>query len=254
MNNKINESSLDLIEIPIDKRDEVISDLLKEVPYSLSVALIKVSEIQNYIPLPLEKYYNNILPAFHLLRRNDGSKYKITSINTVRSAMVSNRLYSKNEEGLYVLNKGQAINLLRLIKTKNTLNENEVNDYDSDSESNLGKKTKREEKKENVEEEENNGIEKYQKIFNLLSKLLKISLKDKNLKKQLKINLEEIDKDNIDNIFNIDKIVGMLTAFRFFKPFLEKSLFTNKIQKHLNKKMTELKSELELIEQFFNAD
>ena len=73
MNNKINESSLDLIEIPIDKRDEVISDLLKEVPYSLSVALIKVSEIQNYIPLPLEKYYNNILPAFHLLRRNDGS-------------------------------------------------------------------------------------------------------------------------------------------------------------------------------------
>ena len=68
-----------------------LEEILKAVPYSLCVALIKISQINDYQPLELEKYYQNIVPTFHLLRRTDGSKYQSQSIKTVRSAMVSNK-------------------------------------------------------------------------------------------------------------------------------------------------------------------
>ena len=110
------------------KKKDILEDLIKTVPYNLSVALIKITQLNNYAPLTLEKYYANILPTFDLLRRTDGSKYKSQSITTVRSAMVSNKLYTKNSEGLYEINLNNAIKHLKMIKQKKSVNEN---DFDS---------------------------------------------------------------------------------------------------------------------------
>ena len=95
-----------------------LEELIKNVPYSLCVALIKISQLHNYEPMDIDTLYQKILPAFPLLRRNDGSKYQSHSVNTVRSAMVSNKLYSKNPQGKYVLNVGNAIKIVKTIKIK----------------------------------------------------------------------------------------------------------------------------------------
>ena len=99
-----------------------LEELIKNVPYSLCVALIKISQLHNYEPMDIDTLYQKILPAFPLLRRNDGSKYQSHSVNTVRSAMVSNKLYSKNPQGKYVLNVGNAIKIVKTIKNKKKIN------------------------------------------------------------------------------------------------------------------------------------
>ena len=69
-----------------------LEEIIKDVPYSLSVALIKITQLHNYEPLDIETLFQKVQPAFSLLRRNDGSKYVTQTPTTVRSAMVSNKL------------------------------------------------------------------------------------------------------------------------------------------------------------------
>jgi valyl-tRNA synthetase len=102
-----------------------LEELIKSVPYNLCVALIKISQLHNYEPLDIETLYQKVLPAFSLLRRNDGTKYTSQSVQTVRSAMVSNKLYTRNGNGKYVLNIQQAIKILRNIKNKKSVNTNQ---------------------------------------------------------------------------------------------------------------------------------
>ena len=103
---------------PIEEEREQLAEILKEVPYNLSVACIKLCQVNGFVPLPLEKYYEHILPTFHLLRRTDGSKYQTTSIKTVRSAMTSEKIFERNDDGLYVLNIKVATNFLRNLQKK----------------------------------------------------------------------------------------------------------------------------------------
>ena len=81
-----------LVEIPEEEKKkltEEIEQIIQAVPYNLGVALIKVSQLNQYTPLSLEKYYECVKPTFHLLRRADGTKYTTNSMNTMRSAMFS---------------------------------------------------------------------------------------------------------------------------------------------------------------------
>jgi len=80
--------------------------------------LIKINQINEYAPMDFDAIYSKILPAFPLLRRTDGSRYTTHSMNTVRSAMFSNKLFYKNKDGLYVLNVTNAIKIIKLIKGK----------------------------------------------------------------------------------------------------------------------------------------
>ena len=77
-----------------------------------------VTILNDYAPKEIEKYYQKILPAFHLFIRNDSTRYQTHSINTVRSAMVSNKLYYKNDEGTYILNISNAIKLIKILLSK----------------------------------------------------------------------------------------------------------------------------------------
>jgi len=110
---------------PEESQKKELEELIKNVPYSLCIALIKISQLHKYEPMDIETLYQKILPAFPLLRRNDGSKYQSHSINTVRSAMVSNKLYSKNQQGKYVLNIPNAIKIVKTIKLKKKISNEE---------------------------------------------------------------------------------------------------------------------------------
>jgi hypothetical protein len=285
-------------EMTDQKKKELIDDLLKSVPYNLSVALIKISQLNNYEPLQLDTYYNNILPAFELLRRTDGSKYRTNSKTVVRSAMVSNRLYNRTAEGLYEINLTNAIKHLQMIKQKKAVNESEYDKTEMsipassnmsqiyekpddlgqsvyDDELNLANKEKsiRKPRKEKTDRPElefigrrrrrkkykrggmRMDVERYVRTYELLQKLMRIAERDKALYSQINFDFSEIgDPNNInEKKINIDKIIGMLTVFKFYRTFLEKFFNAVRIQDTLREKIAELNSEANYIEAIFRS-
>ena len=100
-NNKLIEEKDNIVFSNKDK--EELNDLVKRSPQNISTCLIKISINNNYKPLNIEKFYENIFTEIDSLRRTDGSKYKSKSIKTVRSAIVSNKLFSQQENNSYIL-------------------------------------------------------------------------------------------------------------------------------------------------------
>jgi len=270
-----------------------LEELIKNVPYSLCVALIKISQLHNYEPMDIDTLYQKILPAFPLLRRNDGSKYQSHSVNTVRSAMVSNKLYSKNPQGKYVLNVGNAIKIVKTIKNKKKINSKDteitttqypsnntskkpaVENLDSSisfmnyedtqnmdstnlmpTTSTTKQKKIKVKKPKDIKELPKYKIEKYEKIFLVLKNLLKVSANDKMLYSQLNFDLASLaDPSKLqDNKLNADKVIGMLCVFKFFKPFLEKSLNSVHCQENILAKLIDLTSEVQYMENLYKFD
>ena len=100
MEKKLYTSSKKLIEdnsLFLNKDKVELNELLKKSPQNISTCLIKISIKHNYKPLNIEKFYENIFTEIDSLRRTDGSKYKYKSIKTVRSAIVSNKLFSQQK-------------------------------------------------------------------------------------------------------------------------------------------------------------
>ena len=272
-----------------------LEELIKNVPYSLSVALIKISQLHDYEPMDIDTLYQKILPAFPLLRRNDGSKYQSHSVHTVRSAMVSNKLYIKDQQGKYVLNVPNAIKIIRAIKTKKKTNnkekeikpisynnKNDINnntkkdnliddkeifiDYDSQNidtsniNDNISNKPSIKQiklkAKNNKEISPKNKIEKYEKTFLVLDNLLNTSESDKLIYSQLDLdlsNLEELSKLP-ENKLNADKMIGMLCVFKFFKPFLERSLKSVHCQEIIMKKLIDVSNEVQNMENLYKIN
>ena len=284
-----NMPKIELNEKELEDAKRELEELIKTVPYNLSVALIKITLINNYLPLELEKYYQKILPAFPLLRRTDGSKYQSQSMTTVRSAMVSNKLYYKNNEGLYILNIPNALKVVKMIRNKKkpmkeedvkNLNvenleniKNGIENFDinnsaallgtekekkskKNSEDLLGKKKKLKNIKKKGKEGVKNRIEKFQKTYSLLKNLLKVSANDKLLYSQLNFDFAEIsDSTKIDEKkINVDKIIGMLSVFKFFMPFLERCFSSIEIQDNVMEKVTELNSEVTHMDSVFRFE
>ena len=284
-----NMPKIELNEKELEDAKKELEELIKTVPYNLSVALIKITLINNYLPLELEKYYQKILPAFSLLRRTDGSKYQSQSMTTVRSAMVSNKLYYKNNEGLYILNIPNALKVVKMIRNKKkpmkeedvkNLNvenleniKNGIENFDinnsgallgtekekkskKNSEDLLGKKKKLKNIKKKGKDGVKNRIEKFQKTYSLLKNLLKVSANDKLLYSQLNFDFAEIsDSTKIDEKkINVDKIIGMLSVFKFFMPFLERCFSSIEIQDNVMEKVTELNSEVTHMDSVFRFE
>ena len=279
-----------------ESKKRELDDLIKSVPYNLCVALIKISQLHNYEALDIETLYQKVLPAFPLLRRNDGTKYTSQSVQTVRSAMVSNKLYTRNADGKYLLNVLQAIKILKNIKNKKTVNnngqktvamednsrirgnlENDNNtssfmNYDSPASlqymamglarSNAtngvpgvgGKKKFKKVKKgkEGVKQR----IEKFEKTFLVLKNLLKVSSNDKLLYSQLNFDFAGIaDPQRIgENKLNVDKIVGMLCVFKFFRPFIERCFNSIQCQENIMEKIMEINSEVNYMDSIFKFE
>jgi len=265
-----------------------LEEIIKDVPYNLVVALIKISILHNYEPLDIETLYQKVSPAFSLLRRNDGSKYVTQTVTTVRSAMVSNKLYTKNAQNKYVLNVNQALKILKGIKNRkrltpdarqimienkskveekentNTTNMNINNmmnmssfiNYDSpSSEPNVvGPGGKRKVKKvKKGKEGVKQRIEKFEKTFLVLKNLLKVSSNDKILYSQLSFDFANIaDPSKFgENKLNVDKIIGMLSVFKFFKPFIERCFSSIECQENLMIKINELNGEVHYMDTLF---
>ena len=282
-------------EEPIEEEREQLEEILKEVPYNLSVACIKLCQVNRYQPLPLEKYYEHILPTFHLLRRTDGSRYTTTSIKTVRSAMTSEKIFERNDDGLYVLNVKTAINFLRNLQKKVMLQGgvkmNKNDDYDNVGDIPKGeKKYKKKKKKDDLDDQGSTGdsfnemlgqkrrmmqmnmnmngkkiqkqqvlrkVQKYEKAYELFQNLLRIFSRNNDVVQKLNFDFENMtneDLDLSDNNPDMNKIIGMLSVFKFFKPFLEKSLDSCKQQERIMEKIGEVNDELNYMNSLFRSE
>jgi len=270
------------VEIPEEEKKKILEEIeqvIQTVPYNLGVALIKVSQLNQYTPLPLEKYFECIKPTFHLLRRADGTKYTTSSMNTVRSAMFSSRLFFKNKDGLFQLDIRNALNHLNTLLKRKTLNDTEskrikvepsekrrikdeeetkINDEyfgnnfeEETNKKNLKKMLGKKRKMVNVFNENllRKVAGKYLKAFGLFNNLLKISSANQNISSQLNFDLNLVSNTNLSEE-NTDtyKIIGMLTFFRFFRPFLEKNFNSIKVQEKVVQKLSELNNEVRYIQ------
>ena len=252
MEKKLYTSSKKLIEdnsLFLNKDKVELNELLKKSPQNISTCLIKISIKHNYKPLNIEKFYENIYTELDTLRRTDGSKYKSKSIKTVRSAIVSNKLFSPQNNNLYILNIKECIKYLKTIQDKNKLNNKKPNKY-------TNKKFKTSEindkniflgKKRNNSNDIYEQIEKYKHVYELMDNMLDMYSKDKELNKKIKIYFSKCNnyKDIIENYKNNENIIeGILSMFNYFKPFLKNHLISvDRINylNNLNSKIDEIK-------------
>ena len=237
------------------KEKQELKKLIEKVNNpSLSFALIKLTVNLNFLPLSIESYYEKIFPDIEMLRKKDGSKYSNNSINTVKSALVCNKLFVKKENKLYELNINEAIKYIKSLKETNnistkTLKRKKNSKSDKDDEF-LGKKraiTK------------NLIVNKYEKLqhgYQILNDLLESYPKKNKNEINIKTNFNKYESpiDLIEKTLDNDKICGMLITFKYFKPFLKKFLYSKNISTNLNnnlklnQQISDLKDGLDLVQ------
>ena len=234
-----------------EKEKQELNDLINQSSMNLSICLMKICQENNYKPLSIENYYENVISKMDNMKKTNGLKYKSKSINAVRSAIVSNNLFlkNKNHKNLYSLNIKECIKYLKTIKKENKtiINSNNLNDSVINNENNnelLGKKRK------DSYDCSNNQIKRYKHIYKIMENILDIYKKDKDLNKKIKIYFNKCNnyKDVLDKYKNNKEIIeGILSMFNYFKPFLKKCLFnldSFTYLNNLNSKIQELKDEL----------
>ena len=232
-----------------DKDKEELNELLKTSPINISTSLIKISINNNYKPLSLENYYENIFSEMDSLRRTDGSKYKSKSIKTVRSAIVSNRLFIKQKNNSYILNIKECIKYLKIIQDKTNQNDKKQNKLTSKT---FKKSSEINQKNNNFLGKKRNSSknEKYKHVYELMENALDIYSKDKELNKKIKIYFSKCKnyKEIIENYkYNKNILEGMISMFNYFKPLLKNHLFSfegSNYLNNLNSKINEFREQL----------
>ena len=99
-------------------------------------------------------------------------------------------------------------------------------------------------------------IEKFEKTFLVLKNLLKVSSNDKLLYSQLNFDFAGIaDPQRLgENKLNVDKIVGMLCVFKFFRPFIERCFSSIQCQENIMEKIMEINSEVNYMDSIFKFE
>ena len=260
-----------------------LESIVGTVTYSLPVALIKISILNDYTPLEIEKYYELVLPALPMLKRTDGTKYTTNNIKTIRSAMVSDQLFFKNDDGLYELNVPNALEHIKVMQKRKLIDDKILNEKKMNK---LNKKMEKEKKKNEIKnkkkfhkllnrkrlaelDQDYREYKKYKKnkihkpisfgkygdAYTLFNNLLKISEENENISPKLRLDLDAFSALHLDddNYYN-NKVIGMLTAFKFFKPFLEKNFNSRKIQQKIIEKLSDLNNEIGHMNNIIKSD
>lgn len=239
-----------------DKEKENLKKLMENIENeSLPFALIKLAINNNFLPLTIDTYYEKILPDIEYLRKKDGSKYEQNSINSIKSALVSNKLFERKHNKLYGLNIPEVIKYIKTLKKKdndkNTTKKDKINKEEKEQKF-LGKK------RAITKNLIINKHEKYQHGFQILNDLLESYPKKIEDKIKIKTNFNKYKSSTqlIEKTMDINKICGMLITFKYFQPFLKKFLYSksndisyNK-KRMLNQQIFGLKDDLDLV-QFF---
>ena len=242
------------------KEKQELNELINESSMNLPICLMKICQENNYKPLSIEKYYEKVFTQMDEIKRTSGLKYKLKSINVIKSAITSNSLFIKNKKNnnLYSLNIKECIKYLKSINKNKSTTDNKLNNKSDHTNINkennndlLGKKRK------NSYDFSGNKIKRYKYVYELMDNMLDTYMKDKELNKKIRIYFNKCNnyKDVIDKYKNNkDVIEGILSTFNYFKPFLKNCLFNMDsftYLHNLNTKIEEFKDELAFSKNFF---
>jgi len=252
-----------------EKERKELESIVEKVPYSLPVALIKMCKLNRYAPLGIEKYFELISPTFHLLKRSDGSRYRSNSVKAVRAAMLSEELFYKNDEGLYELNVQNAIKHVRAMQKKKEHDDIILNEKLN------AKKIKRElrekarlqkmlaKRKKVIRDELISKEEKKQKLlyhgkygnaYKIFSNLLKLAEDNQNIYSKINLDFNNFNTINLqEDSLDYNTVIGMLTFFKLFRPFLVKNLKCVKVEEKLKEKLGELNNEIRYMQSFISS-
>lgn len=238
----------------LSKEKQELKKLIENLDNSsLPFSLIKLAVNNNFLPLSIDSYYLKISPEIDMLRKKDGSKYSNNSLSTIKSALVSNKLFEQKENKLYGLNINEALKYLKKLQETNSIKGNskrkkilKLNNVDTF----LGKK------RSITKNITVNKYEKYEHGYQILNDLLESYSKKSEYGTKIKTNFNKYQSPTelLEKTMDNDKIFGMLITFKYFQPFLKKYLFSkniciNKDKKlKLNQQISDLKYDLDLVQ------
>lgn len=220
-----------------------MGELLAKSPNTLPCLIIKQMHNHNS-PLPLNQILENVSMQYDTLRKPDGAKYGNNIKRVVSSALNSTGLFVKKEDNSYYLNTE---NVLQYLKRNNSESKKEENFLRKKRviKKSLGSNTKG----------------KYIHCYQILDEILEKYSKDSSINKLLTNPFIKCSSsvELLIKIGNSDKLIGMVSCFKIFKPllkkmFLSKKKTTKQNYKDMDEKMKKLNQGIEFIHQMLDLN
>ena len=273
--------------------DNSIENLLINAKNTLPNEIIRFYSKNNYIAFKYEEIFNEISPIYYSLRRADKKRYGKNIKKGIIATLNSIDLFTfDKEKKLYILNKNTALEILQRTQKKKKkkpndiifkheniyeINESETEKNENEEDINKDKENYIEKNKDyNDKENElkndyllgkkrnniiktlpnNNYPIKYFLAYDLLDELLDKYINILNGKKNLINPFLKVNNiaDLIAKIKDKDKIEGMLTCFKFFKPILRKFVLYRNKPRQINKDLNTFNKGIDFVNKYFNFE
>lgn len=206
-----------------------MGELLAKSPNTLPCLIIKQMNNHNS-PLSLAQILENVSIQYSTLRKPDGAKYGNNIKRVVSSALNSTGLFVKNEDNNYYLNTEKVIQYLKRNNSENKKDDKFLRKKRVIKKS-LGSNTRG----------------KYIHCYQILDEILEKYSKDSSISKLLTNPFIKCSSsvELLIKIGNSDKLIGMVSCFKIFKPLLKK-MFLSK-NKKMNESLKNINQGIELV-------
>ena len=275
-----------------NKPDKLIENLLINAKNTLPNEIIRFYSKNNYIAFKYEEIFNEISPIYYSLRRADKKRYGKNIKKGIIATLNSIDLFTfDKEKKLYILNKNTALEILQRTQKKIKKKPNNIFKHENIYEINESE-TEKNENEEDINKDKENYIEKnkdyndkenelknddllgkkrnniiktlpnnnypikYFLAYDLLDELLDKYINILNGKKNLINPFLKVNNiaDLIAKIKDKDKIEGMLTCFKFFKPILRKFVLYRNKPRQINKDLNTFNKGIDFVNKYFNFE
>ena len=213
--------------------DEYIKSLLLKCGKTLPFIIIN-ELFSKEKGMKLSEIYEIVSADYNTLRKPDGTKYGNNLKRVIASTLHSTGLFMKSPDDFYTINKNEVIKYLE----RNSIKTITANDNVYLGRKRIIKKTLG-----------GNANPKFIHAYTILDEILEKYSNDKKISKNLINPFAKCDSslELLIKLGNSDKLIGMVTCFKIFKPILKKVFFMkNKITK---KTLNGMKGEILNLEQ-----
>lgn len=234
--------------------DEYIKSLLLKCGKTLPFIIIN-ELFSKEKGMKLSEIYEIVSADYNTLRKPDGTKYGNNLKRVIASTLHSTGLFMKSPDDFYTINKNEVIKYLERNSIKTiTANDNVSNDTKINNEIKNGHENENDNvylgRKRIIKKTlGGNANPKFIHAYTILDEILEKYSNDKKISKNLINPFAKCDSslELLIKLGNSDKLIGMVTCFKIFKPILKKVFFMkNKITK---KTLNGMKGEILNLEQ-----
>lgn len=231
--------------------DDYIANLLNKSAKTLPCLIIK-EILERKGSMRQSEIVESIEAQYETLRKPNGAKYGNNIKRVTASTLHSTKLFDKVNQDEYKLNKEEVIKYLE----RNSINKQNVYEICNKSNDENDFLHKKRIIKKSLSANAPNI--KFTHAYEILDEILVKYTNDKKICKDLTNPFAKCSTsyDLLLKIGNKDKIIGMVTCFKLFKPILKKMIFvkskqSKKAMEKINLKLNNLMKELDFVHQAF---